>query len=60
MRLAYLSQDVVELPGDDLRAGLEAVERGRRSTSSSAAASLTAPQLLERFGFTGERLVDAG
>ncbi len=52
---AHLSQALVEMPGDDrvldsLRSQREQVDVGRGRT-------LTAQQLLEGFGFTGERLV---
>ncbi|MFL6077780.1 MAG: ABC-F family ATP-binding cassette domain-containing protein [Mycobacteriales bacterium] len=52
VRAAYLSQEVRELP-DELRV-LEAVEEIRRYATLGGT-ELSASQLLERFGFTGQR-----
>jgi ATP-binding cassette subfamily F protein uup len=53
VRLAHLSQDAVELPGD-LRA-LQALEQVRGRIATSDGSELTAGQLAERFGFRGDR-----
>ena len=54
VRAGYLSQTVAELP-PDLRA-LEAVEEVRPVVDLGRGRELTARQLAERLGFTGERL----
>jgi ATP-binding cassette subfamily F protein uup len=51
---AYLSQEVVELPAQ-VRA-LEAVEEVRSVVELGKGREITALQLAERFGFTGERM----
>ena len=51
VRLAYLSQEVAELDGG-LRV-LEAVEEVARSVDIGGGRTLSASQLLERFGYTG-------
>jgi len=51
---AYLSQEVVELPAQ-VRA-LEAVEEVRSVIELGKGREITALQLAERFGFTGERM----
>ena len=51
VRLAYLSQEVAELDGG-LRV-LEAVEEFARSVDIGGGRTLSASQLLERFGYTG-------
>jgi ABC transport system ATP-binding/permease protein len=53
VRLAHLSQDTVEIPGE-LRV-LEAVEQVRGRARLSTGEELTAGMLCERFGFRGER-----
>ena len=53
VRLAHLTQDVGELDGD-LRV-IESLEQVRQSTTTSDGHSLTAGQLVERFGFKGPR-----
>ena len=53
VRLAYLSQEVTELPAS-LRV-LEAVEEVAKVVELGKGRQLTACQLLERFGFTGQR-----
>jgi ATP-binding cassette subfamily F protein uup len=53
VRLAHLSQDAIELPGD-LRV-LEALEDVRQSTKTSDGQTQTAGQLAERFGFGGPK-----
>ena len=58
VRLAYLSQDVAEL--DPALRVLEAVEAVRREVDLGKGRSITATQMCERFGFVGERAVDAG
>ena len=58
VRLAYLSQDVVEL--DPTLRVLEAVEEVRREVDLGKGRSITATQLCERFGFVGTCAVDAG
>ena len=54
VQAGYLSQEVGELPAD-LRA-LEAVEDVRAVVDLGKGREITALQLAERFGFTGERL----
>jgi ATP-binding cassette subfamily F protein uup len=54
VQAAYLSQEVTELP-PELRA-LEAVEQVRSVIDLGKGREITALQLTERFGFTGERL----
>ncbi len=56
VRLAHLSQDAVELGGQDqhLRA-LQALEQVRGRIATSDGSELTAGQLAERFGFGGDR-----
>jgi ATP-binding cassette subfamily F protein uup len=54
VQAAYLSQEVVELPAQ-LRA-LEAVEEVRSVVELGRGREITALQLAERFGFTGERM----
>jgi ATP-binding cassette subfamily F protein uup len=53
VRLAQLSQDTVEIPGN-LRV-LESLEEVRGRTTTSDGLELTAGQLCERFGFRGAR-----
>jgi ATP-binding cassette subfamily F protein uup len=53
VRLAHLSQDTAELPGD-LRV-LEALEAVRGSATLSDGQEITAGMLVERFGFRGDR-----
>jgi len=53
VRLAHLSQDAVELPGN-VRV-LESLEQVRQSTRTSDGTEVSASQLCERFGFTGGR-----
>jgi ATP-binding cassette subfamily F protein uup len=53
VKLAHLSQDAVELPGD-LRA-LQALEQVRGRIATSDGSELTAGQLAERFGFRGDK-----
>jgi ATP-binding cassette subfamily F protein uup len=53
VRAAYLSQEVTELP-PALRV-LEAVEQVRRVVELGGGRQLTASQLCERFGFTGDK-----
>jgi ATP-binding cassette subfamily F protein uup len=53
VRLAHLSQDAIELPGD-LRV-LEALEDVRQTTKTSDGQTQTAGQLAERFGFGGAK-----
>jgi ATP-binding cassette subfamily F protein uup len=53
VRLAYLSQEVAEIPGeDDVLKSLASV-RGRATLADGV--EITAGQLAERFGFRGER-----
>ena len=53
VRLAHLSQDAVELPGE-LRV-IESLEQVRTATKTSDGQQLTASQLCDRFGFAGGR-----
>jgi ATP-binding cassette subfamily F protein uup len=53
VRLAHLSQDTVELPGD-LRV-LESLEEVRRRATLSDGQEITAGMLCDRFGFRGDR-----
>ncbi|MDQ8044223.1 MAG: ABC-F family ATP-binding cassette domain-containing protein [Solirubrobacteraceae bacterium] len=53
VKLAYLSQDTAEIPGD-LRV-LESLEAVRGRITTSDGQELTAGVLCERFGFRGER-----
>ncbi len=53
LRLAYLSQDTAEIPGD-LRV-LESLEAIRRRATLSDGREFTAGTLAERFGFRGDR-----
>jgi ATP-binding cassette subfamily F protein uup len=53
VRLAHLSQDTVELPGD-LRV-LESLEEVRRRATLSDGQEITAGLLCDRFGFRGDR-----
>jgi ATP-binding cassette subfamily F protein uup len=53
LRLAYLSQDTAEIPGE-LRV-LESLEAIRRRATLSDGREITAGMLAERFGFRGER-----
>src|SRR6478735_1981125 len=53
VKLAHLSQDTAEIPGD-LRV-LEAVEAVRGYARLGDGAQLTAASLIERFGFRGEK-----
>jgi len=53
VRLGYLSQEVREL--DPSLRVLESLESVRRVVNLGAGRQLTAAQLLERFGFTGDR-----
>jgi ATP-binding cassette subfamily F protein uup len=53
VRLAHLSQDMAEVPGD-LRV-IESLEQVRQTTTTSDGHQLTAGQLVERFGFAGPR-----
>ena len=53
VKLAFLSQDTAEIPGD-LRV-LEAVEAVRGYARLGDGAQLTAASLIERFGFRGEK-----
>jgi ABC transport system ATP-binding/permease protein len=53
VRLAYLSQEVVEIPGD--RNVLESLSDVRGRATLADGVELTAGQLAERFGFRGER-----
>src|SRR4051812_44926160 len=53
VRLAHLSQDTAELPGD--RRVLESVEEIRGRVALGDGSELTAGQLAERFGFRGDR-----
>ncbi|UGQ15513.1 ABC-F family ATP-binding cassette domain-containing protein [Yinghuangia sp. ASG 101] len=53
VRLAYLSQEVVEL--DPAWRVLEAVQRVRERVDLGKGRELTAGQLCEQFGFTGEK-----
>jgi ABC transport system ATP-binding/permease protein len=53
VRLAYLSQEVVEVPGD--RNVLESLADVRGRATLADGMELTAGQLAERFGFRGER-----
>jgi len=55
LRLAHLSQAVVEL--DDDERVLDSVNAQRRETRLATGEDATAAQLLEEFGFTGDRLV---
>ncbi len=54
VRAGYLSQAVAELPAD--RRALEAVEEVRSVLDLGGGREISALQLAERFGFTGERL----
>ncbi|HEY6757989.1 MAG TPA: ABC-F family ATP-binding cassette domain-containing protein [Baekduia sp.] len=54
VRLAHLSQDTAEIPGD-LRV-LEALEAVRGRATLAGGEELTAGMLAERFGFRGERI----
>ncbi|NYI07886.1 ABC-F family ATP-binding cassette domain-containing protein [Allostreptomyces psammosilenae] len=53
VRLAYLSQEVAEL--DPTWRVLESVERVRQRVDLGKGREMTASQLCERFGFTGEK-----
>ena len=53
VRLAYLSQDAAEIPGE-LRV-LESLEQVRGRTTTSDGLEMTAGMLCDRFGFRGER-----
>src|SRR6185312_6561199 len=53
VRLAHLSQDTAELPGD--RRVLEALTEIRGRIALGDGSELTAGQLAERFGFRGDR-----
>jgi ATP-binding cassette subfamily F protein uup len=53
VRLAHLTQDVAELPGD-VRV-LESLEQVRQAATTSGGFTVTAGQLVERFGFKGPR-----
>jgi ATP-binding cassette subfamily F protein uup len=53
VRLAHLSQDTAELPGE-LRV-LESLEQVRQSTRTSDGTEVSAGQLAERFGFRGPK-----
>ena len=53
VRVAHLSQDTAEVPGDMMV--LESLEAVRGRTTTSGGEELTAGQLAERFGFGGER-----
>jgi ABC transport system ATP-binding/permease protein len=55
LRLAHLSQAVTEL--DDDERVLDSVNRLRRETKLATGEEASAAQLLEEFGFTGDRLV---
>ncbi|WP_040161845.1 ABC-F family ATP-binding cassette domain-containing protein [Nigerium massiliense] len=55
IRLAHLSQAVTEL--DDTERVLDSVNRLRRETQLATGREASASQLLEEFGFTGDRLV---
>ncbi len=55
LRIGHLSQQVAEL--DDAERVLESVDRQRRETRLATGREATAAQLLEDFGFTGDRLV---
>ena len=55
LRLRHLSQAVVEL--DDDERVLDSVNRLRRQTKLATGEDASASQLLEEFGFTGDRLV---
>ena len=55
LRLAHLSQAVAEL--DDDERVLDSVNQQRRQTRLATGEDATASQLLEEFGFTGDRLV---
>lgn len=55
LRLAHLSQAVTEL--DDDERVLESVNRLKRETKLATGEEASAGQLLEDFGFTGDRLV---
>ena len=60
VRAGYLSQDVAE-PSCPASCGCwRRSRRSRRTRRRSAAGELTAAQLAERFGFTGEPAVDPG
>ena len=54
VQTAYLSQEVVELPAG--KRALEAVEDVRSVVELGKGREITALQLAERFGFTGERM----
>jgi ATP-binding cassette subfamily F protein uup len=54
VRLAHLSQDTAELPGD--QNVLESLESIRRRATLSDGRELTASSLAERFGFRGDRV----
>ncbi|MHB8689691.1 MAG: ABC-F family ATP-binding cassette domain-containing protein [Solirubrobacteraceae bacterium] len=53
VKLAYLSQDAVELPREERV--LESLERVRRRATLSDGREITAGMLVERFGFRGDR-----
>ncbi|HEY7858998.1 MAG TPA: ABC-F family ATP-binding cassette domain-containing protein [Candidatus Nanopelagicales bacterium] len=53
--VAHLSQTLLDMPGDDRV--LESLQRLRQHIDVGRGRSLSAQQLLEGFGFTGERLV---
>jgi ATP-binding cassette subfamily F protein uup len=53
VKLAYLSQDAVELPRDERV--LESLESVRRRATLSDGREITAGMLVERFGFRGDR-----
>ena len=53
VKLAHLSQDTVELPGDDRV--LESLEAIRKRARLADGSELTAGSLCERFGFRGDR-----
>ncbi|MCB0877562.1 MAG: ABC-F family ATP-binding cassette domain-containing protein [Thermoleophilia bacterium] len=53
VRLAHLTQDMAEVDGD-LRV-IESLEQVRQTTTTSDGYTLTAGQLVERFGFKGPR-----
>jgi ABC transport system ATP-binding/permease protein len=54
VQTAYLSQEVAELPAE--RRALEAVEEVRSVVDLGRGREITALQLAERFGFSGERM----
>ncbi|WP_296136075.1 ABC-F family ATP-binding cassette domain-containing protein [uncultured Tessaracoccus sp.] len=55
IRMAYLSQGVTELDGTDLV--LQSVERVKQETRLATGRDASASNLLEEFGFTGDKLV---